>query len=102
MPDDALLRPLTAILLGLPFGGALVLAAINRCIASGLAVAITMVGLLASILLAVNLPEQPTTYQTAWSTFFNLSFNVSFRLDGFTALMLVLVHFVALLVQLFS
>ncbi|GAB3505745.1 hypothetical protein GCM10027341_37850 [Spirosoma knui] len=102
MPDDALLRPLIAILLGLPFSGALVLAASKRRMVGGLAVTLTTVGFVASVVLAIQLPNQPVTYQAQWATFASQLFSISFRLDALTALMLILVHFVALLVQLFS
>ncbi|HLL95728.1 MAG TPA: hypothetical protein VK404_12160, partial [Spirosoma sp.] len=86
----------------LPFAGFLALTQANRHVAGGLAVGLTGIGLLLSILLAINLPVDPVTFRTDWATFSNVSFGVSFRLDALTVLMLVLVHFVALLVQIYS
>ncbi|AKD53632.1 NADH-quinone oxidoreductase subunit 5 family protein [Spirosoma radiotolerans] len=104
MPADNphLLHALMAILLGLPFAGFLVLTAANRRTAGFVAVLSTSIGLALSILLATTLPEQPLLIQADWATFSGVSFGFSLRLDALAALMLVLVHFVALLVQLYS
>lgn len=104
MPADSshMLPLLMAILLGLPFAGFLVLTAANRRTAGLIALLFTGVGLTLSILLAFNLPDQPLLVQAGWATILNVSFNFGLRLDTLAALMLVLVHFVALLVQLYS
>ena len=92
---------LSSVLL-LPFVGSLALTRANRHVAGGLAVGLTGVGLLLSIVLATNVTANPVTFRTDWATFSHVSFGVSFRLDALTVLMLVLVHFVALLVQIYS
>ncbi|GAB3641809.1 NADH-quinone oxidoreductase subunit 5 family protein [Spirosoma arcticum] len=97
MPNPALL---TSLLL-LPFAGFLVML-VTRRVAGWLAVALTGAGLLLSIGLAATLPLGPVTIQTDWATVSGVSFGVSFRLDALTVLMLVLVHVVALLVQIYS
>ena len=97
-----LLSVLMAILLGLPFAGFLVLTVTTRQMAGLVAVLLTGTGLALSVWLAVILPEQPVVEQTDWATVSGVAFGVSFRLDALTALMLVLVHFVALLVQVYS
>lgn len=97
-----LLPALMAILLGLPFAGFLVLTLTNRRMAGLVAVVLTGAGLALSIWLAVSLPEQPVVVQSDWATISGVSFGISFRLDALAALMLVLVHFVALLVQIYS
>ncbi|HLL97019.1 MAG TPA: NADH-quinone oxidoreductase subunit L [Spirosoma sp.] len=86
----------------LPFAGFLALTRANWQVAGGLAAGLTGIGLLLSIALAINLPANPVMFQTDWATFSNVSFGISFRLDVLTVLMLVLVHFVALLVQIYS
>lgn len=93
---------LTAVLLGLPFAGFLVLTMVRRRMAGGLAVLLTSVGLALSLILAVNLPEQSLALHANWAMLSGVAFGITFRLDALTALMLILVHFVALLVQLYS
>lgn len=104
MPADVFspISVLTAALLVLPFAGFLALGAANRRLAGGLAVGLTSAGLLGSVGLAVNLPAAPVTLRTDWATLADVSFGISFRLDTLTVLMLVLVHLVALLVQVYS
>ena len=104
MPSDgsSLFSVLTAILLGLPFAAFLVLTMVSRRMAGWLAVLLTNAGLALSLVLAVNLPEQALTLHSNWAILSGISFGISFRLEALTALMLVLVHFVALLVQLYS
>lgn len=92
---------LTSLLL-LPFAGFLALTRTTRSIAGGLAVGLTGMGLLLSVGLAANLPAEPMTFRADWATLSGVSFGVSFRLDALTVLMLVLVHSVALLVQIYS
>lgn len=104
MPADTsqLLPILMATLLGLPFAGFLVLTGNTRRMASLVAVLLTGAGLALSVWLAVVLPDQPVVVQSGWATVSGVSFGVSFRLDALATLMLVLVHFVALLVQIYS
>lgn len=104
MPVDTfpLFPILIACLLGLPFAGFLALTAANRWIAGGLAVLLTGVGLLLSIGLATNLPEQPIFIRSDWATLSGVSVGISLQVDILSALMLVLVHLVALLVQIYS
>lgn len=91
---------LLAVLLLLPFAGFLAVWTSNGQIAGKLAVGLTGTGLLLSgwLLLA----NQSITLQSTWATLSGVSFAITFRLDGLAALMLVLVHFVALLVQVYS
>lgn len=98
MPNGILL---TGLLL-LPFAGFLLMTLGSRRSAGGLAVGLTGTGLLGSILLAISLPTDPITFQTDWATLSGVSFGIAFRLDALTVLLLVLVHFVALLVQIYS
>ncbi|GAB2597451.1 NADH-quinone oxidoreductase subunit 5 family protein [Spirosoma areae] len=97
-----LIHYLTATVLGLPFAGFLVLTSANRRTAGRIAVLLTGVGLVLSVGLAMRLPEQPITLQANWASVSGVSFPISFRLDALAALMLVLVHFVSLLVQVYS
>ncbi|GAB4026677.1 NADH-quinone oxidoreductase subunit 5 family protein [Spirosoma gilvum] len=93
---------LTTVLLSLPFVGFLVLAVASRRVSAILAIGITSLGLGLSILLTLNLPGQPITVQADWANLSGLLFPVNFRVDSLAAMMLVLVHFVALLVQVYS
>ncbi len=102
MPTDSLFPVFVALLLLLPFGGALALSATTRRGAGRLAVALTGAGLLLSGWLALHLSAEPVLLRAAWVTFPDFGLNASFRLDALTGLMLVLVHFVALLVQIYS
>ncbi len=91
---------LLAVLLLLPFAGFLAVWASGGQVAGKLAVGLTGAGLLlAGWLLLTN---QSITLQSTWATLSDVSFPITFRLDGMAALMLVLVHFVALLVQVYS
>ncbi len=102
-PDDYFpFALLIATVLSLPFVGAVVLTVTNRRVAGGVAVTLTTLGLAISALLALNVSGEPITLQTDWATVSGVSFGVSFRLDALAVLMLVLVHFVALLVQIYS
>ncbi|ADB40887.1 NADH-quinone oxidoreductase subunit L [Spirosoma linguale] len=104
MPANPFQLPhlLMASILLLPFAGFLVLTMASRRVAQLIAVLLTGAGLLLSVLLAVNLPEQGITLQTNWAILSGASFPVTFRVDALAALMLLLVHFVALLVQVYS
>ncbi|MCK8491459.1 NADH-quinone oxidoreductase subunit L [Spirosoma sp. RP8] len=104
MPDDVSLfvSPLMIALLGLPFAGFVALMNANRSTAGKLAILLTGLGLMGSVLLAAGMPEQPLTLRSDWATISGVSFGLSFRLDALSGLMLVLVHFVALLVQIYS
>ena len=104
MPSDRfqLFTWLIIALLGLPFAGFLAVAGATRRVAGRLAVALTGTGLILSIWLATILPPHPVTFRADWATVSGVSFDISFLLDGLTVLMLVLMHFVALLVQIYS
>jgi len=93
---------LVAVLLLLPFAGFLTVASVGRRLAGGLAVAFTGVGLLVSILAASSIPAQAETFSITWAQILQVPVNFSLRLDTLTAVMLLLVHFIALLVQLYS
>ncbi|QJD77730.1 NADH-quinone oxidoreductase subunit 5 family protein [Spirosoma rhododendri] len=90
------------VLLLLPFAGALVTGMASRRLAGGLAIALTTTGLVLTGLLAANALAEPLTVRLDWATFPNTSFVLSFRLDSLSLMMLGLVHFVALLVQIYS
>ncbi|UHG90826.1 NADH-quinone oxidoreductase subunit L [Spirosoma oryzicola] len=104
MPDDVSLfvSPLMIALLGLPFAGFVALMNANRSTAGKLAILLTGLGLMGSVLLTAGIPEQALTLRSDWATISGVSFGLSFRLDALSGLMLVLVHFVALLVQIYS
>ena len=104
MPADnpQLLNLLTAALLGLPFAGFLVLVLGSRRMAGTLAIVLTTTGLILSILLAINLPEKALTVQADWATLSGVPFPIRFSVDALAVMMLVVVHFVALLVQIYS
>ncbi len=90
------------VLLLLPFAGALATSLANRRVAGGLAIGLTTLGLaLTGLLIATPLTE-PLIIRLDWVTFGPTPFNLSFRLDSLSLLMLGLVHFVALLVQIYS
>ncbi|GAB4036971.1 NADH-quinone oxidoreductase subunit 5 family protein [Spirosoma jeollabukense] len=93
---------LTAVLLGLPFVGFLALTMVSRRMAGWWAILLTSAGLALSIILSINLPEQSLALHANWAMLSGVAFGITFRLDALTALMLILVHFVALLVQLYS
>jgi NADH-quinone oxidoreductase subunit L len=104
MPVDTfqLLHLLTAALLGLPFAGFLVLVLASRRVSGVLAILLTTTGLALSVLLALKLPEQGVSIQANWATLSGISFPIRFSVDALAVLMLVVVHFVALLVQIYS
>ncbi|SOD95025.1 NADH-quinone oxidoreductase subunit 5 family protein [Spirosoma fluviale] len=104
MPANPFQLPhlLTAIILLLPFAGFLVLTMASRRVAQLIAVLLTGTGLMLSVLLALNLPEQAVVLQSDWAVLSGVSFPVTFRADALAVLMLLLVHFVALLVQVYS
>lgn len=100
--DPQFLLTLTALLLGLPFAGFAALSAMKRQFVGITATLLTSLGLVMSLLVAISLPEDSITFRTDWATLSGVTFGLSFRLDALTGLMLVLVHFVALLVQVYS
>lgn len=104
MPVDTfqLIHLLIAALIGLPFAGFLVLVLAGRRMAGTLAILLTTTGLILSVLLAINLPKQALTIQADWATLSGLSFPIRFSVDALAAMMLMVVHFVALLVQIYS
>ena len=91
---------LLAVLLLLPFAGFLAVWVAGRQVAGKLAVVLTGAGLAVSGWLLLT--NQSITLQANWAALSGVRFLVTFRLDGLAALMLVLVHFVALLVQIYS
>lgn len=92
---------LTALLL-LPFGAfGLLMGLGSRTVAGWLAVLVTAVGLGLS-LYALPTPPHTQIWETDWIHFQNLTIPLQFRLDALGKLMLVLVHGIALLVQLYS
>jgi NADH-quinone oxidoreductase subunit L len=93
---------LVTILLLLPFAGFLTVASVSRQLAGRLAVAFTGVGLLLSILAVSSMPAQAETFSITWAQMPQVPIHFSLRLDTLTAVMLLLVHFIALLVQLYS
>ncbi|MBD2699499.1 NADH-quinone oxidoreductase subunit L [Spirosoma sp. BT702] len=93
---------LIATLLGLPFAGFLASAIAGRRMAGGLAVSLSSVGLLLSVYLALHQPAKIEIVQLKWAVLSNVSFGLSFQVDTLTTVMLVLVHFIALLVQIYS
>jgi NADH-quinone oxidoreductase subunit L len=97
-----LLHLLTIVLPALPFAGFLVLALASRRLAGILAISLTSMGLGLSIWLAMSLSTEPITLQANWALLSGMSFPMSLRVDALVAMMLILVHFVALLVQIYS
>lgn len=93
---------LIATLLALPFAGCLLITGVRRHIAGGMAIFLTSIGLVLAIVLGVSLPQYPLVIQANWAVLSGISFPIVFRVDGLAALMLGLVHFVALLVEVYS
>ena len=93
---------LSATVLGLPFLGFLLMTVVSRRASGILACMLTGTGLLLSIGLAMNMVGSPVVLQANWAVLSGVSFPLSFRVDALAGLMLVLVHFVALLVQIYS
>lgn len=104
MPNDSMstLHLLTTLIILLPFVGFLGLWLANRRWAGIGAVGLTGAGLALVILLITQTSPTPTSLSAPWATLSGSTFQLSFRLDSLTMLMLVLVHFVALLVQVYS
>lgn len=68
--------------------------------AGWIAVASTLLGLLASILYAA--PQEVTSIKYDWITLGSYSLPITLQFDSLTRVMLLLVHFIALLVQVYS
>ena len=104
VPDSTQTLLLIA-LLGIPFLGAMGLGMLENRISGSvsavLAVLFTAVGLALSISIATSV-SQPLHWQTDWISFSGHTFPLSFQLDALSRLMLIVVHGVALLVQLYS
>ncbi|NIJ55476.1 NADH-quinone oxidoreductase subunit L [Dyadobacter arcticus] len=102
MPDSAYVLP-AYLLLGLPFLGFLVLWLAGKSLnkfAGWIGVFLTAIGLIVSLKYA-----DPSTLHLVkfdWLTIGNTAISLSFRFDTLTCVMLAVVHFVALLVQLYS
>ncbi len=87
----------------LPFAGAAVLSQFRSGVAAGwVAVTLTMLGLVASVWLATQVPATPVVWRQAWASFGSITIPVSVQFDRLAVLMLVLVHLVGLLVQVYS
>ena len=99
---NQLLNLMPALILALPFLGFLLMTVVRRRASGIFACLLTGTGLVLSIGLAMNLAGQPVLMQANWAVLSGVSFPVSFRADALAGLMLVLVHFVALLVQIYS
>ncbi|MCF0049252.1 NADH-quinone oxidoreductase subunit L [Dyadobacter sp. LJ53] len=102
MPDSAYFLP-ACLLLGLPFVGFLLLWLAGKSFnkAAGWAGAfITASGLAVSVLYADAQTLHVVSFH--WLTIGETSIDIPFRFDALTCIMLVIVHFVALLVQLYS
>ena len=103
MPDFSLLFWLLVVVLCLPFAGAAVLSRFRSGVAAGwVAVTLTTLGLVASVWLATQVPATPTVWRQAWASFGSIIIPVSLQFDRLAVLMLVLVHLVGLLVQVYS
>lgn len=101
--SDSLLSFLLAGLFCLPFAGFLALWGVRSGKAAGwLAIVVTLLGLGLALLLATTLPGAPCTLTVSWASLATASLSFSLRFDTLTAVMLVLVHFIELLVQLYS
>ena len=102
MPDTAFHLP-AYLLLGLPFSCFLLLwiggKSLNK-FAGWIGVLVTAAGLVVSLTSADPGADHFLRFQ--WLTIGSHSIELSFRFDSLSAMMLVIVHFVALLVQLFS
>ncbi|SEI82569.1 NADH-quinone oxidoreductase subunit L [Dyadobacter sp. SG02] len=102
MPDTAFHLP-AYLLLGLPFSCFLLLwlggTSLNK-FAGWIGVLVTAAGLFTSLTFADPGTDHYIRFQ--WLTIGSHSIELAFRFDSLSAMMLVIVHFVALLVQLFS
>lgn len=102
MPDSTLLFRLIVVLC-LPFAGAAGLIRFRSGVIAGwVAVALTTLGLVASVWLATQVPATPIAWRQAWASFGSITIPVSVQFDRLAVLMLVLVHLVGLLVQVYS
>ena len=94
-----------SLLLLLPFLGFVVLFGIGQrgnSWAGWLAAATTLAGFMVSVSFFLWPDNQPKNLVFEWVTLSNQNFTLSFQLDKLGSLMLLVVHFVAFLVQLFS
>ncbi|MGA0559452.1 NADH-quinone oxidoreductase subunit L [Larkinella sp. VNQ87] len=105
MLDEHTVRNLLWLLVLLPFlsGSAWLLAGrrVNGW-AGGFSAILTLAGLTGSVWLAIQTGSEPLTVRTEWLTIPGRSVPITFRVDALTLLMLVIVHFIALLVQVYS
>jgi len=105
MPDEHLLRSLLWLILLLPFAHGLTWLLSGRRVnqLAGLASAVlTLAGLVISGWVMRQTGGQPVAVATDWIALAGFSLPISFRLDALALLMLVVVHLIALLVQLYS
>lgn len=105
MLDENTVRTVLWLLILLPFlsGSAWLLAGrrSNGWVGS-VAAALTLVGLALSVWLTTQTGSEILTLRTEWLSIPGRSVPITFRLDALTLLMLVIVHFIALLVQIYS
>lgn len=90
------------LLLLLPFAGALAVLGAGRRGAGPVAIALTALGLGLSGWLALTRPAEPQSFGFSWATFVDHGLRLGLRIDSLAVLMLLVVHFVALLVQVYS
>ncbi|RCR67309.1 NADH-quinone oxidoreductase subunit L [Larkinella punicea] len=105
MFDENTIHTLLWLLIVLPFlSGTLSLLAGRRINlwAGGAAAVLTLAGLGLSVFVATQTGTDVLTLRTDWLLIPGRAVPITFRLDSLTLLMLVIVHFIALLVQLYS
>ncbi|MGM9507618.1 NADH-quinone oxidoreductase subunit L [Larkinella sp. GY13] len=105
MFDENTIHTLLWLLIVLPFlSGTLSLLAGRRINlwAGGAAAVLTLAGLGLSVFVATQTGTDVLTLRTDWLLIPGRAVPITFRLDALTLLMLVIVHFIALLVQLYS
>ncbi|KAA9346763.1 NADH-quinone oxidoreductase subunit L [Larkinella humicola] len=105
MFDENTIQNLLWLLIVLPFlSGTLSLLAGRRMNsrAGGVAAALTLIGLVLSVVVATQTGTHVLTFHTDWLLIPGRAVPITFRLDALTWLMLIIVHFIALLVQIYS
>ncbi|KAB7725982.1 NADH-quinone oxidoreductase subunit L [Rudanella paleaurantiibacter] len=99
---DPLATTLLTLILLLPFAGFLGVRMSSRQVAGPLAIVLTGIGLLLSGVVLVGTTGPAVPILAEWLNMSGVSIPIGFRYDGPTAIILVLAHFVALLVQIYS
>ncbi|WP_234735228.1 NADH-quinone oxidoreductase subunit L [Tellurirhabdus bombi] len=105
MPESDSIRLFLWFILLLPLlSGTVWLLAGRRAntLAGPISVVLTLVGLSLAVWVATSVGQTTQTLRTEWITLVDFSLPMAFRLDSLTFLMLIIVHFIALLVQLYS